>query len=319
MGAPAPPTPESSMSQAQSQLMLDQAKFEREQQQAAAERERAAQEEAALIAKLAPKHTQAYNAAQSYYDTQLGARGVDRSIADMYGLDDAYFSAIDNARMGIEETDTNPFLSYNTRGNFEDAYSTGLNRYRGDTKKKLYDVAGDGFEYDTFADTADDAIINEILTGQREDAFAQIDAAYKRGQLNDVGYKRALKGLDDQFAAASGQVQNIGQGVLSDYRSKLSGFRDSQLDRIDMMDFTDPYNFDSIASRLSGMTNDFTNRMRGDLTSAIGDTSYFDPSTLIGKGGAVQGYYNPSSTAGTAIDDPLNKKPEDQKTENVLF
>ena len=319
MGGSSPPVQESSMSQAQSQLMLDNAKYEREQAQAAQLKAQEKAEYDALISKLAPKHNQAYGSAQSYYGNQLAARGVDKSIADMYGMGASYNSSIDAARQGIAEDDKNPFASYNTQGNFEDAYNTGLNRYRGDTKKKLYGIAGDGFEYDAFGDTSDDAIIASILGTQREDAFAQIDNAFKRGQLNEVGYKRALAGLDDQQASASGKMNDIGGGVLSGYRGNLSNYRDSQLDRIDMMDFSDPYNFDSISSRLTGMTSDYQNRMRGDLTSAFGDTSYFDPSSLIGKGGTVQGYYNPSATSGGLTDPLEDENATPTTTNNLVF
>lgn len=317
MGGPSAPQQESSMQQAQSQLMLDEAKYGREQQQAALLKQQEEAAQAALVNKLAPKHSQAYGQATSYYDTQLAARGIDQSIAGMYGMDDLYYSNIDAARTGIEDTNSNPFASYDVKGNFRDALDTGLGSYRSDLKNKLHGVAGDGFEYGAFSDTADDDIISSILGTQQEDARVQIENAHKRGQLNDVGYKRALSGLDDQMISATGQLNDIGGGVLAGYRSNLTNLRDSSMDRIDTLDFSSPMNFDSINSRMGNMTNDYNAQMRGDLLAAAGDTSYFDPATLISKGGTIQGFYNPSSTTG--VSDPLVDNEDETLNQNVLF
>lgn len=291
-GSPPAPNP---AAEARAQIEL-----ERERAAIAAQQEeqRLAREEAAKqrrIAEAAPKQAAAYDRARGYGSQQLSARGIDDSIADQYGILDLYFSDIDNQRAGIAEDNSNPI--YNTNTALDNALGTARTRYRGDLRNKVYGVADDGFEYEAFADTADDSILEAILGSRRADAMSTIDAAKARGQLNDVGYSRALGKLDEQGEAGMSELQSIGLGVLGGYRNELRDFRDDTLDRVGTLDFTDPFNFDSFTNRLGTMKNDFTGRLQGDLYKAVGDQSFFDPSSIISSSGSVQGYYNPTNAA----------------------
>jgi len=301
-----PPPPPSPMAEAQAQISLEQERARIAQ----ADAERRRQQEEAMrmqtIEKARPLQNQAYQYAQAYGDEQIQGRGYDRGLADQYGLMDMYLSSLDRTRLGIGETDLNPMSSYNTRGMFNDAYDTAVGAYRGDLRRGIYDTAGDGFEYGMFADTADDNILAEILGTHRADTQAQLDAARARGQLNDVGYGRAQNQLGMQGESAMSSLQDLGMGVLSGYRNDLRTMRDNEVNRVNMLDFTMPYDNNVFNQRLTDRKNDLTGRMRGDLFRTTQGKSFFDPNTIISSSGAVQGFYNPTNTQRTGTTNNAN-------------
>lgn len=290
-----PPPPASPMEEAQAQIELERQRAEFARQETERANAQAAQEKAAKIERARGVQQQAYGQATDYGTQQSGARGYDAGLVDQYGLLDLYNSSIDNARMGITEDDTNPFASYNTKSAFNDAAETARGTYRGDLRKQLNSIAGDGFQYNAFADTADDSILSAILGEHRSDAQAQIDQAKARGQLNDVGYGRANSRLGNQSETAMADLQDLGMGVLSGYRDQLSGLRDNTMTSIDQADFNSPLNFDSFQTRLDQTKNDLNGRMRGDIFRATDGQTFFDPAALISSSGAIQGFYNPTN------------------------
>lgn len=292
-----PPPQASPMQEAQAQIELERARNALQQQEAERARAQEAAERQATIDRARSLQQQAFGAAQDYGSSQVQARGFDQGLVDQYGLLNLYNQSINNARLGIGETDMNPMASLNTTGNFNDALSTVLGTYRGDLRRQLNTTAPEDFMYNAFADSADDAILQSILDQGRADALAQVDAARARGQLNDVGYSRALTGLDTQGKAAMADLQDLGLGVLSGYRDQLGSLREDMLGRIDTADFSNPLDFTSFDSRLNQTRSDLGNRLEGDIFRATQGQSFFDPSTIISGSGAIQGFYNPTSTA----------------------
>lgn len=305
-----PPPPPSPMAEAQAQIALENERARIAQEKAQRDQQIAAQEKQARIDKARGLGNQAYNAAYDYGGEQITGRGLDQQLADKYGVLNMYGSAVDRARLGIGEEDLNPMASYNTRSMFNDALDTAVGAYRGDMRRSIYDTAGDGFEYNAFGDTADDAILQSILDSRRGDALASIDQARARGQLNDVGYTRAMSQLDQQAQAGMADLQDLGMGVLTGYRDDLRGLRDNEINRVNMLDFTTPYNSDVFGTRLNDRKNDLTNRLQGDIFRTVQDQSFFDPSKIISTSGAIQGFYNPTTAGnklatGTQTNNPL--------------
>lgn len=290
-----PPPPPSPMEEARAQMELDRSRAEIAAQEQARKDALAAQERSARIDKARGLGNQAFNSAQSFGSQQVGARGFDQGLVDQYGLLDLFNSAVDRTRMGIAEDDLNPMASYNLNTMFNDALNTARGTYRGDLTRQFNEVAPEDFAFNTFQDTADDAILQDILGSRRNDALAQIDMAKSRGQLNDVGYARALSQLDQQGQSAMADLQDLGGGILSGYRDQLGALRDNQLTKINSADFNNPLNFDTFTNRLNQTTNDLNNRMAGDLFRATNGQSFFDPSTIISGSGAIQGFFNPTS------------------------
>lgn len=292
-----PPPPPSPMEEARAQMELERMRHALQQEVAERERQRAEAERQERIAKASGKLNQAHGMAQNYGTTQVAARGIDQNLANQYGLLDLYNQALEMARAGIHEEDLNPMASYNTSGMFSDALNTAQGAYRSALNRQLNELAPDDFMYNIFADSADDEILQSILDTQRQDALAQIDSARARGQLNDVGYNRAMQMLNNQSEIGLADLQDLGLGVLSGYRDQLGGLRDNFANKIGMADFSNPLSFDTFQSRLDQTTSDLTNRMRGDLLRATRGQTFFDPSTIISGSGSIQGYYNP--TGGT--------------------
>lgn len=288
------PKPASPMEEARAQMELERQRNEYAAQQAEQQRQREAAERQATIDKARGIQSGAYNDALNYGREQIGARGFDQGLVDRYGLGGLYNSAVNRVRGTIGETDLNPGASYNTDTMFNDALNTALGTYRGDLRTQLNSIAGENYGYNTFADTADDAILQQILDQGRADALAQIDAAKARGQLNDQGYSRALTGLDTQGQAGMADLQDLGMGVLKGYRDQLDSLRNNQLDAIGNAGFNNPYDFGAFQERLGGTVNDLNSRLSGDIYRAAGDKTFFDPSTLISGAGAIQGFYNPN-------------------------
>jgi len=308
-----PPPPPDPMAEARAQMALEESRRAAEAARERERLEREARERQERIDKARGLQQQAYQTALGYLDQQIGARGFDQGLVNQYGLLDLYTNALDQVRMGIAEDDLTPMNAYNTRTLFNDAYNTAVGTYRGDLTRQLNQLAPEDFGYTTFADSADDSILQAILDNARSDALAQIDAARARGQLNDVGYQRALAQLDKQKEAAWGDLQDLGLGVLSGYRDQLGSMREDMLGRISNAGFDNPLSFDAFSNRLSQTINDLTGRMQGDIYRATQGQSFFDPSSIISGAGALQGYYNPASAqpraagvgAGATSDNPL--------------
>ena len=294
-GSSPPPSP-SPMSEAQAQIELERARAQIQQEAEARAAAAAAAEKQQRIDKARGLQAQAYNAATNYGDTQVRARGFDQGLTDQYSLLDLYNQAVDMARLGITEDDLNPMASYNTKTMFNDALSTALGTYRGDLNRQLNTLAPEDFAYNVFSDSSDDSILQSILDSSKADAQAQIDAARARGQLNDAGYGRAMNQLGRQGEAAWADLQDLGGGVLSSYRDQLDALRGGMADKIGSADFSNPLSFDNWMNRLNQTKSDLTGRMSGDIYRATQGQSFFDPSTIISSSGALQGYYNPTTT-----------------------
>lgn len=295
-GSSPPPQP-SPMDEAKAQMELERQRALLAQQEADRKAAIEAKQKAELRQKAIGKQNLAYNTAMDYSGRQSRARGFDDALVAKYGLNDLYASDVDTVRQGIDDYDINPMSSYNTKTMYNNALETALGTYRGDLKKQFNSYVPESVGYDTFADTSDDEILKEILESGRLDAMATIDAAKARGQLNDAGYARALSKMGKQGEAAMADLQDLGLGVLSGYRKDLSALRDTGLTSVNAADFANPYSMDSFQKQFDTRKNDLLGRMRGDIFRATEGQTFFDPNEIITGSGALQGFYNPTSTA----------------------
>lgn len=300
-GSPKVPTAQEN---AQAQIELERARAQMAQEQAARDKAAAAAEQQAKIERARAAQANAYNAAQGYGTQQVAGRGFDQGLVDKYNVLGLYGNAIDTQRSGFAEDNVNPVFSTNTA--FNDAVAAATGAYRSGTRNDFTSSYGDNFAYDKFADTADDAILESILNSKRADALATIDAAKARGQLNDVGYTRSLSKLDEQGKAGMSDLQKLGGGVLSGYRADLDAQRKAELDKIGGLDLTQLYDPSGFGTKIGNTVSNYNNNLEGDIYKAIGNTSFFDPSTIISGSGAIQGYYNPTTTKqNTVANNPL--------------
>jgi hypothetical protein len=315
-GTPSPPPQPTPMEDAQAQIAIQQEQARIDEQNRIAAEQREAKELADRIAKAQGKQTQAFDNAVSMYDRLLAGAGIDRGNADSYGVSDYYLADLESARSGLAEDDLNP--NFATRTIFNDALDSGTTKYRKDLTGKINTGYGDGFAYDLFADTADDAVLASILDSQKSDAMQRIDAQLARGQLNETGYDRALSELNNVYTTSMADLQNIGGGVLSGYRDDLRSARDSELDKIGMLTLGDSYNFDGFDTRMQDRTNTMMSSLEGDIRAAIGDQMFIDPDALIAKGGSHQGFVNPSNMSIAPVTDPSTQKKDTVSADPTL-
>lgn len=265
----------------------DKKKKDAEKAAADAAAKQAAQQAAAQQA-AAQKAAQenAYNTARGYGSQQVKDRGFDQSLIDKYGVLDLYGSSVDKARAGMAG---NPNPTYNTGLLFNDALSSGLNKYRGDIAGQIGSLTPEGFANEWFGDTADDDILNTILGTQRTAAEGTLSDALARGQINQQKYDQALLGLDTQGAEGLDWLQSTGGNVLGGYRNKLDAFRTGELSKVGNYDFSNPFDFNAFSTNANKQRDTYTGQLQGDITSAVGNRQFFDPNSLIG------GLFNPTA------------------------
>lgn len=292
-GNPPPPPPPDPMAEAKAQMALE---AEREKI-AQGNREREAKEKQAKLesdtAAYQSRLGGAYNQAKGYGASELQRRG----ISDDYGILGAYQSEIDRLKGTIPDLDPNPGGYFNTASAFE----TALGGAREGQRKKLtrgYEAeVPSGYEQTYIPDTADDALINSIISEQFGDAESGIQRARDRGQLNETGFNTATQALGRQRAGAVARANELGMGVLETGRQSLRDIDKQARAGISNWDFGDLYDTGTYTGRIKSGASAFTGGLEGKLRNAFGDTEFFDPSSLIAKGGKAQGAINPGATA----------------------
>lgn len=248
-----------------------------------------------IAAENAARLEAAYQRALGFGNKQITDRGFNQQLVDQYGIMDAYKTLLDQRRSEIDPSmEGDLYNQFSVNDYFNNVVDSGQTRYRTDLRNSIMGAGGDGFEYDAFADTADDSILEAILSTQRNDAQMVLDRARARGQLNDVGYSRAATDLSGQGKGAMGTLQELGGGVLADYRSRLKNEYDTGLSRAGQASFNQPFNASSVVDRLNEMRTQLGSSLENDVYKAVGGTGFFTPSVSIGKGGASQGTVNPS-------------------------
>lgn len=337
MGTPAsPPKPPSPMEESRAQLLLEESRrrweYRQEEQRRLEERRRLLEDrhnkqkdernlelknerEASLQRK--QNRATISNAAQRSGDfLRDELASIDPRLARKYGLHNVRSKVMGQLGSFDPATMTgDPYMLTDPEGMWSRAYDAASNRYRNDMTNEFNTFAREGFETDRFADTMDDDILTEILTGQYNDALEHLQRAQARGQLNDTGYNRAFAKLGERNTAAMGELQDIGMGVLSRYRDDLRGLRDREMDTLSKSSLSNPYDVSNTRSMFDTRANDYVNRLRGDIFKAIGDQQFFDTDKLVGLGGAAQGMFNPTGgLAGTTADaNPLLQSFADQE------
>ncbi len=251
-----------------------------------------------------------YDSAVSYGNSKLNSRGIDPTAGYGEQVSNLYRSALDRARAGAPEI-VNDANSLFTPTLYDDAYGTVRSQARSGLNKQLNEFMGDGFDYDTFADTADDDIIGSILGEQKTEAQTALDRAKARGQVNDAGYASGLKELGNQELSGKSKANQLGQGVLSGYRKGLTDYGAKTRTRVDNYDLGDDFNIDSTKNRLGSMTEGYKSSLHGDILSALGGQNFFNTDTLIGKAGNASGITNNAPVGGSAstglLGQPLGK------------
>lgn len=144
----------------------------------------------------------------------------------------------------------------------------------------------------TFGDTSDDQVINDILTGQYNEARNTLKAAQDRGQINPNDFSKGLSFLDEQRAAGNSQLQSLGSSIRGRYIDDLTNFSNQQKGLLDQWSFGDADPTQSILSAITGKQSAYQQNLKGDILSAVGGQNYFDPNTVLQRLGTLSGPEN---------------------------
>lgn len=270
--------------QAAAQLQLEKERQAMQEQAAAAERARVAAEEQATRDRFYP----ALDNAQ--YDAF--ARTV-HSLAPKGFTGDPDQAAILQSVLA-EKRAAVPFGSYDVPNYYagtESATANALTEAGRQKYNKALTPTMSGFS-NTFGDTSDDQIINDILTGQYDQAKSTLKAAQDRGQINPNDFAKGLGLLDEQRAAGNAKLQSLGSSIRGRYVDDLTNFGNQQKSILDQWSFGDADPTQSIMDAITGKASSYQQNLKGDLLSAIGGESYFDPNTVLQQLGTLSGPQN---------------------------
>lgn len=250
----------------------------------------------------------AYNSALQYGQQRFGELGLGEDIFNKYQAE------LDRVKASV------PFLADNPGTYFsESIVDSVLGRERDSTRRnyvnQLNQFANDGFAKNLWADTADDALIDSILSAQYQDASDSILRAYERGNLNDAGYQYALKNLDQQRTAAYSRLQDLGGSVLGDFRTGLNDIAEQARSKANAWDFGMSFDPTTYKSQIDSTYNDQKSKLEGRLRGALGGEQLFNIDDMIQRAGINQGMVNPAQqvNGGSLLEAIAQKQQNEEK------
>lgn len=249
-------------------------------------------ERKATIAKTADRSSY-LSGARDFATEKMKATG----LTDAYGLGDYYQKLLATRSAGLP-ADVDIRQALDPEALYNTAYNDVREGARRNAVSKVNAAVGTDYGRAQFGDTADDAILDSILATQRGSATEAIERARSRGILNDAGYNAAQKSLGERATTARTNLEDVGSGVLSRYRSDLDTEAERLRGRASSLDLTDQFDITGALKGLETRTSGFRGRMEGDIRTAAGDTDYFDIGSLLGKAATDQGFVNPGGAGG---------------------
>ena len=228
-----------------------------------------------------------------------GALGRGTAAIEERGLDPNDFltsltSELEGVRRSVPFLDPNPGSFF---GN--DIADIVLNRAQ-DTQRRgfrndLNEFAGAGFAQSLFPGTADDSILQSILTEQFTPASDQLLRAFQRGNLTQQGFDTATNQLGSQKEAGLARLSDVGGGVLGDFRNQLKEIGQTGFGRADAFELGGSFDPQNTKGLIDAKFSDLTGNLGGRLRNAIGGEQLFNIEDLLTRGGISQGAQNPNS------------------------
>lgn len=239
-------------------------------------------------------------------DSFSGAQTMARGNLTDRGLDPAQWydkvaPELEAARSRVPSLDPNPGAYFSP-----DLVTTALNRHQDLTRTRNTNQVNERFNpnfgKDKIRDDMDDGLIDKIVDEEFGRAKGSVDAAFKRGNLNDTGYNTALGELTTGRGTAKSTVDGFGNAVLDRYRSGLGSIKDRAVtgansytvggSQFDISPYTQEA--DDYAQKAGGM-------LEGDLRSAVGGSPLFNVGDVLRKAGGAQGPINPANNPNNMI------------------
>lgn len=232
----------------------------------------------------------AYDSALSSGRQRLLSKGIDPNN-DPYGIMSMFQSSLDKARAGAPEIVQDPNSLFSSTL-LDDALSEARGNQRTKLGSQVKNTYSDSFGRDTFADTADDMILQSILDTQKTEAATALDRALARGTINEVGRSTADTELANMYKMGLAKANSLGDTVLSGYRSQLDDRVGKIRTSANNWDFGDNFNFDNERAGVDTLKNSLSAKLEGDILNALSGQSFFDNNVLLGKAGTATGITN---------------------------
>lgn len=216
---------------------------------------------------------------------------VAKSLQDKYNLS------------GLEDDISSWFNTYNPNSKYyfrSNNQEDILNRYSDYLKEQMNDRVNnylkDNYGYDWQSNYWNDDLTNQyannFVNTKYNDVLQQLENAYKRGTLNEVGYNNALNNLSNQKGTALSQVKSIGQGITDNYKSDLGDVYTNYMSYFDSDDLND-YNFDmgGLDTAIQNKYNTQLENYGTDFDAQTSSLNPFDFSSILGTARAGMGDY----------------------------
>jgi len=302
-GQPAPNDP---FEQAQAQILIEQERARIQAQQLAAQLGRDATKAETDRVTFDRNIGQAFEGALSRGSDVISERGLNLDEF-LPGLT----SALEATRRSVPFLDPNPGAFFG-----EGIADTVLNRAQ-DTQRRgfrneLDEFAAPGFARTLFPGTADDSILQSILNEQFQPASDAILRAFQRGNLTDQGFQTSNNQLDSQRDAGLARLQDIGGGVLGDFRNELNEVAGTGFGRANTFELGGNFDPSSTRSLIDSTFADQSGNLSGAVRNALGGEQLFNIEDIITRGGIAQGAQNATPALFDAFD-KRNKEREKQR------
>lgn len=170
--------------------------------------------------------------------------------------------------------------------------------YASSANNQLDQIFTPGYAQTAVNDSWLDPAVNDVVAKQFNPLTDALGNAHRRGTLNDIGYQAALDNLTDKQATARSTVSGLGRNILNSERSSLNDYITSargDANRI-TANTQGMFNPDTYSSGADNLASGYRTNFGGDLTSAVGATSFADLPGLLNAGGLVQGAVDPTAT-----------------------
>lgn len=264
---------------------------------------------------------------QNYSEAKAKAQNNATTNAKQYFTDQGYDPSLFDTQLreAIDQasgTISNPFTATGTDTTTLQDYTSTINGafspnlgaqilssansgYQSQAANKIAQAFSPTYARDSISDSWLSPAVDSVLTSQFDPLNSQLTNAQKRGTLNDAGYQAALKALGNDKTTATSTVNRLGQGVLSSDRSSLDDYITGAKNDASKVDARTYGSFspDSYVSGANNLVDNYKSNFGGDLSNAVGNTSFSDITKLLNAGGVVQGATDPTATNPVGIGD----------------
>lgn len=302
--SPSPPPPPDPMAEAQAQMLLEQERARLAEEARLREAARLEEERLRQEAEFGQRLGAARSGAEGRIRTAFEQRGVDPNAYQQYISDE-----LGRRQSSVPNLAADP-------GSYFDAVADAVignvtNQQRRDFANALDQFAGTGFARQRWGDTADDALIDQIISDQFNPAAEQLLNAQRRGSLTDAAYQSALAQLQNDRTTVGSRLQGVGGGLLETYRQGLRDIASEGRQGASAYELGQTFDPTAFSTRIDTTFGDQQGRFEGDLRRLVGNDPLFDISNIVQTQQSRQGVTGGQSPLLDAFaEDQLKKRKE---------